>query len=85
MPTSLAVQAENMFGHVKSIVEAAGGTMDSIVKINVLMKDATQRGAMNELWLRLFPDENSRPARQTAQADLEGGSLIQCDFWAVIG
>ena len=85
MPGSLEAQVVNMFGHVKSIVEAAGGTMDDVVKLNVTMKDSSQRTAMNDVWLKTFPDEQSRPARQTAQADLDGGMLIHCDFLAVIG
>ncbi len=85
MPATLEAQAVNMFGHIKSLVEAAGGTMEDVVKINVLMQDPSKRAAVNDVWLKLFPNENSRPARQTAQADLDGGMLIQCDFWAVIG
>ncbi len=84
MPAPLAEQIKNMFGHVQAIVEAAGGTMDDIVKINVFMQDAAQRGALNETWLKLFPDASNRPARHTQQAALAGGQLVQCDFLAVI-
>jgi len=85
LPETLAAQCENMFAHVKAIVEAAGGTTDDILKLNVQMRDSSQRAAVNEFWVKMFPDENARPARQTSQADLGGGSLIQCDFLAVVG
>ncbi len=85
MPAALEDQVVNMFGHIKSLVEAAGGTMDDVVKLNVLMQDSSKRAAVNDVWLKVFPDERSRPARQTAQVNLEGGMLVQCDFLAVIG
>ncbi len=85
MPPTLDAQVVNMFGHVKALIEAAGGTMDDLVKLNVTMQDSSQRAAVNDVWLKLFPDEKSRPARQTAQANLEGGMLITCDILAVIG
>ena len=85
MPATLAEQVTNMFGHVTAIVEAAGGTMEEIVKLNVFMHDRSQRAALNDIWLKLFPDENNRPARHTQQVELDGGQLIQCDFMAMVG
>jgi 2-iminobutanoate/2-iminopropanoate deaminase len=58
--------------------------MDDILKMTVYMKDASQRAALNKVWLEVFPDENTRPARHTTQVALEGKRLIQCDFTAVI-
>lgn len=84
-PGTLDEQCAAMFGHVSSIIAAAGGTPAHIVKLNVWMKDPSQRAAVNEHWLKMFPDEHSRPARQTMRAELDGGQLIQCDFLAVIG
>ena len=73
-----------MFEHVRSIVEAAGGTLDDIVKLNVWMTDRSQRQAINDAWLALFPDPDTRPARQTMQGVLTPGILVQCDFLAVL-
>jgi enamine deaminase RidA (YjgF/YER057c/UK114 family) len=62
----LEVQVANVFGYIKSAVEAAGGTTEDIVKINFFVKDpATQRAALNAEWVKMFPDPNSRPARHT--------------------
>lgn len=84
MPESLEAQCSNMFACMKAIVEAAGGTTDDIVKITVWLKDRSQRGPLNEEWLKMFPDEHSRPARHALPLDLEGGALVQCDFTAVV-
>jgi 2-iminobutanoate/2-iminopropanoate deaminase len=78
-------QCALMFQHLRSIIEAAGGTVDDIVKLNVWMTDRGQRQAVNQEWLKMFPDPQARPARQTMQgAVLTEGVLVQCDFLAVL-
>lgn len=84
MPDSLEAQCANMFGHMKATVEAAGGSTEDIIKMTVWLNDRTQRGPVNAEWLRMFPDEHSRPARHSLQMDMDGGALVQCDFTAVI-
>lgn len=81
---TLEKQCELMFAHVRRIVEAGGGTPEDIIKMTVWMEDRSQRAALNAVWLKMFPDETSRPARHTMQASLDGGKLIECDFVAVI-
>jgi len=83
MPPTLEEQCANMFGHVKAIVEAAGGTTDDIIKITVWLRDPTQRQVLNGEWLKMFPDENARPARHTLPGPATGDSLVQCDVTAV--
>ena len=77
-------QCELMFDHVRRIVETGGGSLADIIKMTVWMKDRSQRTALNAVWLRDFPDAQSRPARHTMQADLDGDKLIECDFIAVL-
>jgi 2-iminobutanoate/2-iminopropanoate deaminase len=48
------------------------------------MNDRSLRPVVNREWIAMFPDEASRPARQTLKANLEGGILIQCDFIAIV-
>jgi 2-iminobutanoate/2-iminopropanoate deaminase len=84
MPPGLEAQCANVFAHMKAIVEAAGGTTDDIIKMTVWLKDRSQRAALNAEWVKMFPDEHSRPARHSLQSDMEGGALVQCDFTAVI-
>ncbi|MGQ0682880.1 RidA family protein [Bradyrhizobium sp.] len=85
MPESLEAQCANMFAHMKATVEAAGGSTDDIIKMTVWLKDRSQRAPVNAEWLKMFPDEHSRPARHALPMDsMEGGALVQCDFTAVI-
>ena len=82
---SLAEQSRLMFEQVRRIVDAAGGGVGDIIKITVWMKDRTRRAALNGPWLEMFPDPQSRPARHTMNADLDGGKRVECEFVAVLG
>ena len=66
LPPELARQVANLFVHIRAGVEAAGGTVDDIIKINFWMKQpSTGRAALNVEWTKMFPDPASRPARHT--------------------
>jgi len=82
---TLEEQSRLMFEQVRRIVDAAGGGVGDIIKITVWMKDRTRRAALNGPWLEMFPDPQSRPARHTMNADLDGGKLVECEFVAVLG
>ena len=84
IPDDLAAQCANMFENVKSVIEAAGGTTEDIIKINVFIRDRNNREPLNVAWLRLFPDPESRPARHAQPLQVEGPALVLCDFMAVI-
>ena len=81
---TLEEQLALTFGHMRRIIEAAGGTTDDIIKITVWLGDRGQRAPLNDEWLKMFPDEKNRPARHVMQGEFEGAMLIQCDFVAVL-
>jgi enamine deaminase RidA (YjgF/YER057c/UK114 family) len=82
---TLEGQCECMFRQVRSVLAAAGGTPDHLVRMTVWLKDRSQRGPLNEQWLALFPDADDRPARLSLQAsELSGGILVQCEITAYI-
>ena len=83
-PDSVDEQCALMFRHMKDIVEAAGGTTDDIIKVTVWLADPSDRTALNAEWLKMFPDEHSRPARHAQKLDAGGPTKIQCDFMAVL-
>jgi 2-iminobutanoate/2-iminopropanoate deaminase len=78
-------QCALMFAHVRTIVTAAGGSIDDIIKMTLWMNDRTLRPIVNREWVAMFPDELSRPTRHALKANLDGGILVQCDFVAIIG
>ena len=82
----LAGQVVNVFKQIRLCVEAAGGTPDDIIKIEFWMKQpSTGRAALNEEWVKMFPDEAARPARHTQQLGADSPQHVSCAFTAVIG
>ncbi|HLY80847.1 MAG TPA: RidA family protein [Caulobacteraceae bacterium] len=83
-PPTLAGQIANIFTHIGRAVEAAGGTPADIIKITFYVRDqAAGRAALNDEWVKMFPDPDSRPARHTLAATGDGPSQVTCDFVAV--
>ena len=86
MPPEAEAQVANIFKQIRLCVEAAGGTVDDIIKINFWMKQpSTGRAALNDEWVKMFPDEDSRPARHTLVLGADSTHLVTCDVTAVIG
>lgn len=83
LPADLDHQLTNLFGHVRAIMQTAGGSVDDIIKINVWLKDPSDRGLLNKHWLEMFPDEGARPSRHTMPLVGDSKALVQCDVTAV--
>ncbi len=65
-------------------MEQAGGSPDNIAHMTVLMKDEKYRDNVNTEWLKMFPNEDDRPARHALKAELRGGMLFQIEVIAVL-
>jgi 2-iminobutanoate/2-iminopropanoate deaminase len=83
-PASMEQQCRFMFDNVRRTVEAGGGTIANIIKVTVWMGQM-QREPVNVEWLKMFPDPDTRPARQIMLTPMEPGVLVQCDYMAVLG
>ena len=85
LPATLEQQVANVFGYIRHDVEAAGGTVDDIIKITFWVKDPVkQRAALNDEWVKMFPDAASRPARHTQHLPADSRAMVQADFIAVL-
>jgi len=73
---------EQAFTNMKQIVEGAGGSLDGIGKITIYLKDFGHRELVNDVWVRMFPNEDDRPARHVMAADLAENTVIQMDVIA---
>jgi len=83
VPDDLDQQLTNVFAHIHSIMEAAEGSTDDIVKVDVWLKDSTERVLLNKHWLAMFPDEHARPARHTRPLEPGLPILVACEIVAV--
>ncbi|MCC6329524.1 MAG: RidA family protein [Acidobacteria bacterium] len=59
-------QTEQVFKNLKAVLEAAGATLDNVVKTSVFLADMGEFAAMNEVYSKHFVD--NKPARATVQA-----------------
>jgi 2-iminobutanoate/2-iminopropanoate deaminase len=84
LPADPAAQIKFAFAHMRTIVENAGGTTDDIGLVIFNLKDDAYRPLVNEEWLQMFPDDRSRPARNTHIMDLGGGLLVHILMTAVL-
>ncbi|WAH35690.1 RidA family protein [Alicyclobacillus dauci] len=77
-------QVQLVFQNMRSFMEVAGGTPDDIGRITVYLQDEEYRDLVNEEWIKMFPNPESRPARHTAVKDLRRGALVQVELIAVL-
>ena len=81
----IEAQCEQTFTNIRKILEAGGATPEDVVKLNVWLKDMADRPVMNNYYVQLFPDPQSRPARHTFPTpDLRAPLLVECEIMAVI-
>jgi len=62
----IAVQTERVMNNLKAVLEAAGASLESVVKTTVFLADMGEFTQMNEVYGRFFPHQP--PARSTVQA-----------------
>ena len=62
----VASQTRRVLENVKAILDAAGSSMERVVKTTVFLKDMAAFGQMNEVYAGYFPA--APPARSTVEA-----------------
>jgi len=76
-------QTRQTFKNIESILNAAGLTLEHIVKVSVFLKNISDFSRMNKVYATLFRREP--PARTTVQANLPlEGMLIEVDVIAAL-
>lgn len=76
-PEGIAAQTKQTLENVKAIVEAAGATLDDVVRVGVYLRDIQDFSAMNDIYRTYFMQ--NQPARSTIQAALVGQFLVEID------
>lgn len=69
--------------NIRCILEAAGATVDNVVKCTVHLADIADFPAFNKIYAGFFP--GVKPARTTVQSVLGSGIKIEIDAIAKIG
>ena len=77
-------ETKRVFENLRAILEAAGASLDHVVKCNVYLRDINDFAAMNEVYATYFAAPF--PARTTIQAGaLPGGIAVEIECTAKIG
>jgi 2-iminobutanoate/2-iminopropanoate deaminase len=84
VPEDPNVQVRNMFNNIKRMMEAAGGTLEDVIKVTVNLSPKVDRNLINGPWSELFPDREALPARKTNFGELGGHMVCQCEVIAVL-
>ena len=73
-----ASETRHILTKLKQLLEAAGSSLDKVVKVNVLLHSMLEAPNMNEVYARFFPD--CPPARTVCGACLPDGVkvIIEC-------
>lgn len=77
-------QIQHMFANLRLMVERAGGSVGTILKVTIWIGKPEARAAVNGPWSQMFPDPQSRPARHLIDRALPGGMLVQCEALAIV-
>jgi 2-iminobutanoate/2-iminopropanoate deaminase len=78
----IAAQTRQVLENLKAVLEAAGSSLDRVVKATVFLKNMGDFAAMNEVYAEYLAQ--AKPARSTvAVAELPRGALVEIDFIAL--
>ena len=84
VPGDVAVQAERVLNNLRAVLEAAGSSLERVVKCNVYLTDMGDFAALNEVYARFF-DGPEPPARATvAVVGLPKGVRVEIDCLATL-
>jgi len=76
-----AGETNQILANLKHMLEAAGSSLDKVVKVNVLLHSMLEAPNMNEIFARYFAD--SPPARTVCGARLPDGVKVIIDCTAL--
>lgn len=83
-PGDAAAQTRLVLETIKSVVEAAGGTMADVVMNHIFLTDWANYAALNAVYAEYFPGD--KPARYCIQCGLvKPGALVEIATVAHIG
>ena len=82
IPEGVEAQAEQALTNVKNLIEAAGGSIENVVKTTVFLDDMKDFNTVNSIYAQYFVEPY--PARSAIEVgSLPKGALIEVEIIAV--
>jgi len=83
VPGGVAAETRQACEHLRSILDAAGSSLDKVVKVTIYMADLGELTAMNDVFNEYFPVDP--PARTTFECSgLVGGARVEIEAIATV-
>jgi 2-iminobutanoate/2-iminopropanoate deaminase len=83
VPGGIEAETRQALTNIKNVLEAAGSSLDMVVKTTVFLKDINDFARMNKVYAEFFV--NNHPARSAVQvAALPKGGAVEIEAVAVI-
>jgi 2-iminobutanoate/2-iminopropanoate deaminase len=80
----VSAQTRRVLENVRAVLQAAGSSLDQVVKMTVFLADINDFAAMNAVYAEFFPQQP--PARSAFQvAALPRGALVEMEAIALVG
>jgi 2-iminobutanoate/2-iminopropanoate deaminase len=80
---NISLQTERVLKNLAAVLEAAGSSLEKVLKTTVYLRDITEFGRMNEVYGKFFGEKP--PARATVEvARLPRDSAIEIDLVAEV-
>jgi reactive intermediate/imine deaminase len=81
---SLAVQTHQALANMRGVIEASGGRLDQVVKVNVYLTDPDGWPVFNQIYADFFGDH--KPTRTVVPVNpFYGGFLVEVDAVVFLG
>ncbi len=85
LPLEAEPQISCLFQNIESFMKSAGGSSENIIRMSVYLKDNSYRELFNKEWLKMFPNEEDRPARHISiNESLQHGMIAQVELVGVM-
>lgn len=78
-------QTARTLERLKDLMERAGGSLDNVGRAVGFCTSVEDRNAVDEVWMKVFPNEQDKPAFKVLLAELPPGHLIRIDAVALLG
>jgi 2-iminobutanoate/2-iminopropanoate deaminase len=83
VPSTIEEQTVQVLENLKAIIEAAGSTMENVLKCTVYLQDFNDFGAMNKIYSTYFPV--NPPARACLEVSkMAKNALVEIDAIAIV-
>lgn len=83
MPEDIKAQAEMSLLNVKAVLEAAGSSLDKVVKTTCFLADINDFAAFNEVYARMMPKTGAPSRSAVGIAALPKGAKVEIEAIAI--